>query len=141
MQREAEAHAEEDKTAKEAVEIRNNADNLAYQSEKQLKEMGDKLPGNTKVEIEERIAKVREALKGNDVEAIKTAYTDLQNKFQAASEEMYKQAAAAGQAGAGGPGPEGEGPQGGGSGGGSAKKDTGDVVDAEFEVVDEDKKK
>jgi molecular chaperone DnaK len=141
MQREAEAHAEEDKKAKEAVEVRNNADNLAYQSEKQLKEMGDKLPGNTKVEIEERIAKVREALKGNDVEAIKTAYTELQNKFQAASEEMYKQAAAAGQGGAGGagPGPEAGGPQGGGSTG--AKKDSGDVVDAEFEVVDEDKKK
>ena len=139
MQREAEAHAEEDKKAKESVEIRNNADNLAYQSEKQLKEMGDKLPGNTKAEIEELIGKVREALKGNDVEAIKTAYTNLQNKFQAASEEMYKQAAASG-GGQGGPGPEAAGgPQGGASAGGG-KKD-GDVVDAEFEVVDEDKKK
>jgi molecular chaperone DnaK len=83
---------------------------------------------------------VREVLKGNDVEAIKTAYTDLQNKFQAASEELYKQAAAGGGAGAGGPGPEAGGPQGG-PGGGAAKKDGGDVVDAEFEVVDEDKKK
>ncbi len=135
MQREAEAHADEDKVAKEAVEVRNNADNLAYQSEKQLKEMGDKLPGNTKVEIEEKITKVREALKGTDVEAIKTAYTELQNKFQAASEELYKQAAASGgAAGAGAAGPEaGAQPEGG------AKKE-GDVVDAEFEVVDEDKK-
>jgi molecular chaperone DnaK len=138
MQREAEAHAEDDKKAKEAVEIRNNADNLAYQSEKQLKEMGDKLPGNTKAEIEEKISKVREALKGNDVEAIKTAYTELQNKFQAASEEMYKQAAASGGAQAG-PGPEAAG--GGDAGAAGAKKDAGDVVDAEFEVMDEDKKK
>src|SRR5687767_9089713 len=125
MQREAEAHADEDKKAKEAVEIRNNADNLAYQSEKQLKEMGDKLPGNTKAEIETEITKVREALKGNDVEAIKTAYTDLQNKFQAASEEMYKQAAASQGGAAGGPGPEAGGPQGGGD---APKKDSGDVV-------------
>src|SRR6187399_1142247 len=57
MQREAEAHAEEDKKAKEAIEVRNNADNLAYQSEKQIKEMGDKLPGNAKAEIEELIGK------------------------------------------------------------------------------------
>jgi molecular chaperone DnaK len=137
MQREAESHAEEDKKAKEAVEIRNNADNLAYQSEKQLKEMGDKLPGNTKSEIEAKIAAVKEALKGNDVEAIKTAYDELQNKFQAASEEMYKQAAASG----GGAGAEGgAGPQGAEAGGEAPKKD-GDVVDAEFEVVDENKKK
>jgi molecular chaperone DnaK len=137
MQREAEAHAEEDKKAKESVEIRNNADNLAYQSEKQLKEMGDKLPGNTRSEIESCINAVKESLKGNDVEAIKTAYTELQNKFQAASEEMYKQAAAAGQAGAAGEGPEAGGP----SAGGDAPKKDGDVVDAEFEVVDENKKK
>jgi molecular chaperone DnaK len=71
------------------------------------------------------------------VEAIKTAYTELQNKFQAASEEMYKQAAASGAAGQGGPGPEAAGAQ----GGSEAPKKDGDVVDAEFEVVDEDKKK
>jgi molecular chaperone DnaK len=140
MQREAELHAEEDKKAKESVEIRNNADNLAYQSEKQLKEMGDKLPGNTKADIETKIAAVREALKGNDVESIKTAYTSLQNTFQAASEELYKNAAA----GAGPQTtPEDFAKQAGGAsaeGAGAAKKDA-DVVDAEFEVVDENKKK
>ena len=139
MQREAEAHAEEDKKAKEAIEIRNNADNLAYQCEKQLKDLGDKVPADKKAEIEGKIAAVREALKGSDTDAIKTAYDELQNKFQAASEELYKQAAAsAGQSGAG-PGPE----------AGRRrrakppphKKADGDVVDAEFEVVDEDKKK
>jgi molecular chaperone DnaK len=137
MQKEAELHAEEDKKAKEAVEIRNNTDNLAYQCEKQLKELGDKIPGDQKTDIEAKIAAVREALKGNDTEVIKTAYTDLQNKFQSVSEELYKNAAA--NAGAqGGPGPEanaGSAPE------GSAKKNDEGVVDAEFEVVDEDKKK
>ena len=133
MQRDAEAHAEEDKKVKESAEVRNNADNLAYQCEKQLKELGDKIPGNVKAEIETKIAAVREALKGNDTEAIKTAYTELQNKFQAASEELYKNAAASGA----GAQPEGASQ----AGAAEAPKKDGDVVDAEFEVVDENKKK
>src|SRR4051794_19699214 len=105
MQKEAELHAEEDRKAKESVEIRNNADTLAYQSEKQLAELGDKIPAEQKASIESKIATVREALKGNDVDAIKAAYTDLQNTFQSASEELYKNAAAGAGAegGAGGP--------------------------------------
>jgi molecular chaperone DnaK len=138
MQKEAELHAAEDAQAKENIEVRNNADNLAYQCEKQLKDLGDKIPAEQKTEIESKITAVREALKGNDTEAIKTAYTDLQTKFQAASEDLYKQAAAG--AGAAGAGPEPTEPQGQPQSGG-AKKDQGDVVDAEFEVVDEDKKK
>ena len=94
MQREAETHAEEDKKAKEAIEIRNNADNLAYQCEKQLKDLGDKVPADKKTEIEAKIAAVREALKGSDTDAIKVAYDELQTKFQSASEDLYKQAAA-----------------------------------------------
>jgi molecular chaperone DnaK len=136
MQRDAEAHAEEDKKAKEGIEVRNNADNLAYQCEKQLKELGDKIPEDKKKEIEGKIEAVREALKGSDSDAIKVAYDDLQNKFQSISEELYKQAAASGAGAGAGPGPESAGPQ-----PGSAKKPDGDVVDAEFEVVDEDKKK
>ncbi len=135
MQRDAEAHAEEDKKAKEAIEIRNNADSLAYQCEKQLKELGDKVSGDVKTEIEAKVAAVREALKGNDVEAIKATYTDLQNKFQSLSEELYKNAAAGAAEGAAGAGPQ-PGPE-----TASARKPDGDVVDAEFEVVDEDKKK
>jgi len=131
MQKEAESHADEDKKAKETIEIRNNADTLAYQCEKQLKELGDKLDGDKKKTVDDAIEKVREALKGDDVDAIKTAYDDLQAKFQEVSAELYKQAAA--QAG---PGPEAAGqaenPQ--------PKKDS-DVVDAEFEMVDEDKPK
>ena len=136
MQREAEAHAEEDRTSREAAEVRNNADNLAYQCEKQLKELGDKIPGDKKSEIEKSVEKVRETLKGQDVEAIKTAYTDLQNQFQSVSEELYKNAGATAQSDSGSSA-DGAGSQAGAKKGGAK----GDVVDAEFEVVDEDKKK
>ena len=134
MQKEAELHAEEDRKAKEAIEVRNNADSLAYQCEKQLKELGDKVEADKKAEIETRIAAVREALKGDNVDTIKAAYTDLQNKFQEVSEALYKNASAG--AAAAGAGAEGPGPKAGGD-----RKPESDVVDAEFEVVDDDKKK
>jgi len=141
MQKEAELHAEDDRKAKETIEIRNNADNLAYQSEKQLKDLGDKIPGDKKKPIEDAIASVREALKGDDTDAIKRAYDDLQNKFQSVTEDLYKQAAASSQAAGAGPGPQpgpGAHPN---SPGAQPEQDKGDVVDAEFEVVDEEKKK
>jgi molecular chaperone DnaK len=132
MQKEAEAHAEDDRKAKETIEIRNNADNLAYQCEKQLKELGDKVDGASKKNVEDAIEKVREALKGDDADAIKAAYDDLQAKFQEVTTAAYKAAASSA-----GPAPEAA------SGASAAepqsKKD--DVVDAEFEVVDDDKKK
>ena len=141
MQREAEAHADEDKKAKEAIEIKNNADNLAYQSEKQLKELGDKISGDKKKQVEDAIAAVREAIEKNDTEAMKRAYDDLQNKFQEVSAELYKQASAGAGAQAGPqPGPEAQ-PRPGAEQGAGARGGNGDVVDAEFEVVDEDKKK
>ena len=135
MQKEAELHAEEDKKAKESVEIRNNADNLAYQCEKQLKELDGKIPEGQKTDIEKKIEAVRESLKGSDVEAIKTAYTELQNKFQNVSEELYKQAAAS----AGGA--QGNADQEPDAGASSSNKSGDGVVDAEFEVVDEKDKK
>jgi molecular chaperone DnaK len=139
MQREAEAHAEEDKKAKEAIEIKNNADMLAYQSEKQLKELGDKISGDKKKQVEDAIAAVRDAINRNDADAMKRTYDDLQNKFQEISAELYKQASAqAGPHPEAGPGPEAQ-PRGGAEEG--AGKREGDVVDAEFEVVDDDKKK
>ena len=132
MQKEAEAHAEDDRKAKETIEIRNNADNLAYQCEKQLKELGDKVDGAAKKNIEDSIEKVREALKGDDADAIKAAYDDLQAKFQEVTTAAYKAAAAsAGPAPDAASGASTDEPQ--------PKKD--DVVDAEFEVVDDDKKK
>jgi molecular chaperone DnaK len=144
MQREAESHAEEDKKAKEAIEVKNNADMLAYQSEKQLKELGDKIPADKKKQVEDAIAAVRDAINRNDTDAIKRAYDDLQNKFQDVSAELYKQASAqgGGAAGSGGrqAGPETQSRPGAEEGAGVRGGD-GDVVDAEFEVVDEDKKK
>ena len=135
MQKEAEAHAADDAKAKEGVEARNNADSIAYQCEKQLKDLGDKVPGNLKKDVEDLVAKVREALKGSDTDAIKSSADALQAKFQEVSSELYKQASAQ-QApppqGAAGPGPE--------AAAGAEPKKEGDVVDAEFEMVDEDKK-
>jgi molecular chaperone DnaK len=141
MRQEAESHAEEDKKAKEGIEIKNNADTLAYQSEKQLKELGDKVPADKRKPVEDAIAAVREAINKNDTDAIKRAYDDLQNKFQDISAELYKQASA--QAGPqGGPTPPEAGAQGSRpQASEQPKRDGSDVVDAEFEVVDEDKKK
>ena len=137
MQKEAEAHAADDAKAKEDVEARNNADSLAYQCEKQLKDLGDKVPGNLKADVEGLVTKVRDALKGTDTDAIKSATEALQAKFQEVSSELYKQASAQ-QAPHTPEGSE-EGPRPEAGGGGEAKKE-GDVVDAEFEMVDEDKK-
>src|SRR4029079_8863990 len=94
MQRDAEAHAEEDKKAKEAIEIKNNADMLAYQCEKQLKELGDKIPADKRKSVEDAIKAVREAIEKNDTDAMKRTYDDLQNKFQEVSADLYKQASA-----------------------------------------------
>jgi molecular chaperone DnaK len=137
MQRDAETHAEEDKKAKEAIEIKNNADTLAYQSEKQLKDLGDKIPEDKRKQVEDAIKAVREAIEKNDTDAMKKTYDDLQNKFQEVSADLYKQASANA---APQPGPEAGGPQSPPQEEGP-RKDQGDVVDAEFEVVDEDKKK
>ena len=135
LRKDAEAHAEEDRQARESAEARNNADNLAYQSEKQLRDLGDKLSADQKQAVEDAIKNVREKLNGNDVEAIKQATEELQNRFQSISAELYKQAAS--QTGAR-------------PGGGAADSTTegatsgrpgDDVVDADFEVVDDDKKK
>ena len=140
MQREAEANAEADAKAKESIETRNQADSLAYQCEKQLKDLGDKLPADKKTEVEAAIADVRKQLEGTDTDAIKTSMETLQTKFQEVSTELYRQASAA-QAGAqaGGENPE-TGDNTGGTRGTSPGHGGNDVVDAEFEVVDEDKK-
>jgi molecular chaperone DnaK len=139
LRKDAEAHAEEDLRAREAAEARNAADNLAYQCEKQLAELGEKLSADQKKGVEDAIKDVREKLNGTDVEAIKKATEELQSRFQAISAELYKQAAsqkpgpqpgdATGSSGAS------EGAQ------GSTTKADENVVDADFEVVDDDKKK
>jgi molecular chaperone DnaK len=131
MRQDAEAHAEEDKKARELAEIRNNADNLAYQSEKQLNDLGGKLSAEQKQTVEDAIKEVREVLKGEDADAIKRATENLQNRFQAISAELYKQAAANQPSGDSTTSAE---PK-------TEGKPGDHVVDADFEVVDEDKKK
>src|SRR5687767_12805640 len=92
MRKDAEAHADEDKKRREEIEVRNEADNTLYRSEKLLKESGDKLSGDNKGKIEKAVAEVKEAIKGTDTAAIKSATERLNEAWQAVSAELYKAA-------------------------------------------------
>ena len=96
MKAEAKAHEAEDKAAKEKIEKLNQADSLIFQTEKQLKEFGDKVPADKKAPIETALAKLKEAHKSQDIAAIDTAMTEMNTAWTAASEEIYKAQAAAG---------------------------------------------
>ena len=96
--KEAEMYADEDKKRKEEIETRNNAENMVYQCEKTLSDLGDKVSADEKKGIEDEIAKVKEALKGTDSAAIKAATDELMKKFGEISQKIYSQAQAAGQA-------------------------------------------
>ena len=132
MQHDAEAHAEEDKQRREAVDRRNEADQLVYATEKSLEEHGDKIGEEDKKAIEDTLAETKKTLEGEDDEAIKTSMEALQQASHKLAEEMYKEAQAQ-QGPEGGPAPEGDAdqPQGGADEG---------AVDADFEVVDDEKK-
>ena len=127
--KDAEAHASEDKKKKEEIEARNNAESLVYNSEKTLKELGDKISGEEKAKVETEIANVKKALEGTDVENIKQATEKLTTAFYEISEKLYKQASAA---------------QGAAAGSETAQEGTTDngetVYDAEYNVEDDDKK-
>ncbi|MBR2943615.1 MAG: molecular chaperone DnaK [Clostridia bacterium] len=103
--KEAEKFAEEDKKAKEAVEVKNHAEHMIFQSEKTLADLGDKVTEDEKGEVQKAIDKLKETVKGNDTEAIKADTEALEKSFYAISEKLYKEAQAAqGDAGAqGGP--------------------------------------
>ncbi len=92
--KEAEAHAEEDRKNKEAIEIRNNADSLVYNTEKTLKDLGDKVTGEEKAKVEAEIANVKKALEGTDTSAIKSATEKLTEEFYKISEKLYANAGA-----------------------------------------------
>lgn len=132
--KEAEAFAAEDKKAREAVDIRNGADQMVFQSEKTLKEIGDKVDASQKAELETKINELKEALKGTDIEAIKAKQDELQKVFYAVSEKLY-QAQAAQQQAAGAAGPD----MGANPGAGAANSDP-NVVDADFREVNDDNK-
>jgi molecular chaperone DnaK len=91
MVQEAEKFAEEDRTRREAAEARNAADNLAYQAEKTLGELGDKVSAEQKAEVEKDVAEVKEALKGDDTDRIKSATDKLMQSFQAVGQTVYQQ--------------------------------------------------
>ena len=129
--KEAEQYAAEDAKIKESVETRNNADQMVYQAEKTLGEMGDKIPAEDKSKVQSGIDNLKEKLKGDDTAAIKAATEELQQAFYAVSEKLYQQANPQGAAGAG---PDMGGQQGGQNGQG------GDYYDADYKVVDDDNK-
>ena len=131
--KDAEGHAEEDKNKRELIEAKNQADTLAYSVEKNVKEFGDKIDAAEKAKIEDAIARVKKAIDGDDVGAIKAAQEELTQASHKLAEAMYAKTATEQQAGAG---------AGAGAAGGpeekereeSEKKDE-DVVDADFEEV------
>ena len=127
MKAEAEANADADKKEREKIDKLNQADSMVFQTENQLKELGDKIPADKKAPIEAAAQKLKEAHKAQDLAAIDAATAELNNAWQAASAEMYAQSGA--QGGAQGAGAQGA--QGGQQASGSAD----DVQDAEFEEV------
>ncbi len=131
MKAEAEANAEADKKERERVDKINEADSMIFQTENQLKELGDKLPADKKGAIEAALAKLKEAHKAQDIAAIDTAKTELNNAWQAASAEMYQQTGAQPGAGAGFQG----GQQSGSQQGSSQAPGKDDIQDADFEEV------
>ena len=137
MVQDAEKHAEEDKKKKEEVEAKNNADHMIYQTEKLLKESGDKLQPSDKAEIESKVSALKSAIDSNNTDNIKRATEELQATWSKASETLYKQ---------------GQGQQAGGQqaqqqsqANETNNEDTGrkddSVVDADYEVVDDNDKK
>ncbi|MDZ7738579.1 MAG: molecular chaperone DnaK [Bacteroidales bacterium] len=130
MRDEAKANEEEDRKAKEKVDKINSADSMIFQTEKQLKEYGDKLPADKKAPIEKALADLKEAHKNQDVEAIDKALNELNTQWQAASEDMYKSAQEGAQQEQPGPGQEGAQ-----SGADSDKGDDDEVTDVDFEEV------
>jgi molecular chaperone DnaK len=129
MVKDAEAHAEEDRRRREEAEVRNQADTLVYQTEKLLKEQGDKISGDEKSAVESKLGDLKGALGGSDVEAIRSATDALMSASQTFTQKLYEAASAEGDAAGAGAGP---------SDAASQPADD-DVVDAEI-VDDEDTK-
>jgi molecular chaperone DnaK len=130
MVRDAEAHAEEDRQRREEAEVRNNADSLVYQTEKLLKDQGDKVAPDERAAVEQPLSELKAALNGNDTAGIKEATEKLMGASQAFSQKLYEAAArdanAAGSSASGQNGPSGAG-----------TVDDSEIVDAE--IVDEEK--
>ena len=123
MVKDAESHAEEDKKRKDEIEVRNQVDSLAYSTEQTVKDLGDKVPEDQKKAVEEAVAEAKTALDGSDIEAIKKAGEKLTEVGQKLAEIVYADAQA----------------QTAGNNGAANNPSEPDVVDADYEVVDDDK--
>jgi molecular chaperone DnaK len=141
MVKDAEAHASEDQKKRDSVESRNRADAMGYEAEKFLKENGDKISADNKGKVESAAAALKETIKTDDADKIKAALEVLTTALQAAGAELYAKQNPPPGAGpqAGGP-TGGPGPDAGAQAGGEKPKDD-NVIDADFEMVDDDKKK
>ena len=123
MVKDAESHAEEDKKRKDEIEVRNQVDSLAYSTEQTVKDLGEKVPEDQKKAVEEAVAEAKTALDGSDIEAIKKAGEKLTEVGQKLAEIVYADAQA----------------QTAGNNGAAGNPSEPDVVDADYEVVDDDK--
>jgi molecular chaperone DnaK len=126
MVKDAEAHAEEDRKHKEEIEARNQADSLVYTAEKELRDNADKIDPSIRSEVESKIEPVKQAIKDNDVERMRSTSQELATSLQKIGEAVYRQAQGAGASAQSATGTEGP---------GSGKSSDGDVVDADFKEV------
>jgi molecular chaperone DnaK len=136
MKREAEQHASEDKKRREVIDLKNQAESVIYQTEKQLKEHGDKVGADIRGNIESALNQLKDAAKSDDADQIKKSMENLQQAAFKLGEEIYKKTGAAPGGAGPQPGPEAQsdrGAAGAGVGGDGKKKDE-DVIDAEYEV-------
>jgi molecular chaperone DnaK len=141
MTKEAELHAEEDRKRKEAVEAKNQLDSTIYQLEKTLKDSGDKIPGHIKSKAESALSDAKKDLESNDTARMKSAMEKLSAVGGELYQEAQKAAQASAQAGAGAASEAKSEGSGDAKAAGKKAEKKADVVDADFEVVDEDKKK
>ncbi len=141
MCKDAEVHAEEDTKRREEVETRNQAENLCYQVEKMLTDNADKVPADKKAPVETAIADLKEALKSGTIDEIKAKQELLSKSMESITQEMYAQQPGPDGAAAGGaPGPDAGQAADADAGASAQGKDEGDVIDADFEMMDDDKK-
>ncbi|MDD5790477.1 MAG: molecular chaperone DnaK [Spirochaetia bacterium] len=137
MVKDAEAHADEDKKQREAVDVKNEADSLIYATEKSIKDLGDKVNGAEKQKVEDAVAELKKALEGGNTEEIKSKTEALKQASYKIAEEVYKQQGAAGAQGGAGAAPEGDGAASGDAGANKSGFDKGTADDVAYEVHDD----
>ncbi len=132
MKREAQAHASDDKKRREEIDTKNQADNLTFQTEKQLKDFGEKISADLRAKVENANTQLKDAVKNGDAAAIKAGMETLNSAWNEASTQMYQQSTAEAQKSGGGP-------EAGPAPGGEKKTDEKKVEDADYEVMDDKK--